>query len=377
MSARSVRYEITAAAVHAGTSFDLTGMVVGLEVSLDMDRVTFATATMQLADPSDALQDILDPRSSEGTILAFRVVQYDTDTGYPECYLPGSRGFSGDTAAYALLYIQGTDFDEITGILTVDAAGAESRMLEKINLTTGTVNTGAANLNALVSYALAQTFGSGTPLADPLGASSISIPSGDRRLWQPGQSCWDLIEAEVSSGGGRLWADLTGDWAVTERDDAPRDILGSSTVQATTYDPDGGVPITSLRRRLRRDGDWYDSSLTKHTYTNTGGSQVTVYQAQITPPTRANSSRGRLTTYDRPPGTTYSLAELIRTRSLKRGSASEAIGRCDFRARPGRSLVVTTPTGARNLGTIRSVVWNLTDDEMTLSTQTARPVYQP
>lgn len=347
--------------------------IQSIRISLDVDRVPFAEATMVFQDLPEQFWQNLDPRYFAAS-TAFRLEHRDLDTDSVVSRLPASSLYAASTAVtFTAMDITTATRDLISGQCTVEAVSQDLRQLEQGRAIPGYIDHGQGNVRDLVGWVLGYAPPSSFP-NDFMSASAAAIPAGDRRKVAPGDMNWDLIEPEVSGIGGRLFVDLTGAHLLAFTDDPPR-VKPFTPPVISAHDPTAdGPPLVELEETITRTGDWADTILVKYDWDDSGGIRHTEYWWNGSPGTE----KLRMVSYDRPkPGTNQ--ADEIRDRAIQRGRFVTATCAADFRYVPGYDLVVNLAPGTAdvNYGMIRRVEYRINgsgEAEMTLTAQTGQPL---
>jgi len=347
---------------------DLSAHVTGVEPALDMDKTPWGTVTITLAGLTSRDVERFDPRlNTTGNMIQLHVTQVDAATGSLVSMYPGSSIYATALSSPAVLMVQSYDHDELTGVTTVVACTGEIVLMDQIRLAGTTLDTHATTVLEMVKYAVHQTFGPDRVVYDLASAGSAPVSIVERRSIQPGQSYWDFITPAVTDVPARVFVDLPGPVMITIREQAPVD-ADLTDITASTTDPDAAVAVTGVIRHVDRTGDYADGILARFTYLNATGVQTTGYQAS----SASVQSRGRVIEFQTAPPT-GNIAEKIVARTKHRGTGYDVKGRCNFNARPGRTMTLD----GTDLGMIRSVSWRLDfeagADEMTVTTQIGTP----
>lgn len=340
-----------------------------LTIRLDIDAVAWQTITMTggpVENPVDAAT--IDPRKLGGTSVMVWVGAHDL-AGNELRSFPGTYQYAANQTQSEQYIVRSTDVDWVTGKVTIEAASAELTHVDARYIGTTVYDTGATNLFELARYGIGH--GYAATVVDRMGAASVAIPAGDRRLIQPGESYWDYMVSELSAAGGRVFETVGTRHVIADREDPPRDPAIVSLVLSTTPDIDG-VLVESVREARSLDGDWANAVIVRYDYTNSAGTQVTSYQragkADGTEQVRALSlSR------DRAPAAA-NLASSILGRAQRRGQEFESLCAIDFRVRPGVNLTLARPNGTIDLGLCRSVEYRLPEGRMTVRSQIGEPI---
>jgi hypothetical protein len=348
---------------------DLMPYVTAITVGMDVDRVPFWWGRIALQDLPDAIWRKLEPRVAYPPVLSFVLTQYDTDTGLEVSRMPSSLAY-GAYSGPGAMFVAEAERDILTGEVWVECVGWEHRMVDKGRVASTVVDHGHANVLALANSLVSSAIAAGITITDNMGASSALIAAGDRRLIQPGETNWDVLEAEASAAGGRMYADVSG-IILAPTSDPPR-LKPYTPPTISAHDPEApGAALVRLREKVARAGDWADGVVCRYDWRDAAGVNKTEYWAST-----GASTKARTINFNRP-RPAANQANAIVARSLLRGRTVTADCRADFRYRPGYDLVVATPTGTTNYGMVRAVEYTLTGDGealMTLTAQTGQPL---
>lgn len=361
---------VTKAMLYGAASVDIRPYLTGMKVDLDVDRVPFGRATLTLEGAPQAVLDQSDPRRTAGVNVGWSVMRrpgLTADLSTAD-YLPGPLP-DGTMPQDALMMLRRSEWDALTDTLTLECSTREAWLTDMIRIAGNTQDTAAINVSKLVEYAINAAYGGGGAFLDWSNLTSFALPAGDRRLMQPGESCWDLIETELTNADSRLYGDLAaGAFITSSRANPPRPLLWPDALIATTSaDATGDLLVTNVTKTLDRDA-WANAALVKYSYTTGSGTSVVSYQSSGFGAAKAVSVE-----YDRAPSS-GNLALGIATRAAKRGSAFSLTAGLNFNARPGRTVTLRRPGKADlNLGMIRAVEWDLATAEMTIRTEIGQP----
>lgn len=195
---------------------------------------------------------------------------------------------------------------------------------------------------------------------DPDLSSSTRTPIIDRPrealIWRAGQYGIDFLAPLVQSFGLRLVCDELRQWTLRDED----------------YTADGSVSVrhavnmTDADERISRgSGIWFDAAVAEYRWSSAGVEHVrTDTHALATPYTRL-----RLFEFDTPyPGAGF--AEYAVRRAQQRGREINASAVSDWNVVAEQSVTIYMDDTPAQVGKTESVVFNLDDDEMTLSART-------
>lgn len=345
--------------------------------SMDMDRVPYCDVRIEFAGLDYATFREIDPRNvdsvsdNQGKTIRIRVLEFDSNGDFRANLVRES--FLEDQQ-WAQLIILDADWDEITGEGSIVAANRETVLEARIRLSGSSIDTAATDVLGLVYWSLTDCFGGYSLQAEPL-ASATSIPSGDRRLFLPGESHSELLEPELQAIGYRLFDYWGRTWFVNARESTP--LLGLSygyerTLQLASYTQREGAPpnadpiVYSIVRRLTRAGDYADGVLIKFDTLESGGSIT--YQRSGD----GSNTKGRVLTWKRTaPG--GNAADEVVKRTKIRGEDITITARARLDVTPGQELRVFLRDDRTLTANIRAVSWNIAAAEMTIRAQAGRP----
>lgn len=346
-------YEYSAQVAVGLTVYPVT--VIAIDMSMDADRVPYVQAQMKIAYPGDAAFELLDPRRSgvfnPPPVINFSITatQYDTGTA-----LTTSQRFPAAAPAVASMWVLDVDYDMVEKSVTLGLSSGEFLLDDKRNLATTSTDTGAANVQALVTYALTQV---GKSLTSYSGTNP-AISDVDSRTWHPGDQASNLYQTALDGVDGRLWCDEQGLYRVNARNSF------YPAVAVAARDGDGGS-IIGARMRRSRTGRWYDGQIIKYDYTDSGGARVVNYWASS-----GTSSRDDLVTESRRrPGT--NAATPMRDRAAKRGEFYDIEAVPSLVLRPGATLTATVGGVVTPACRVRAIDWRLAEGLMTLRMETS------
>lgn len=352
--------------------------VENIVASIDLDRVPYCQATLTLGVISQEMWEYLDarynldPLTGFDTNIRFRIRLLED--GVVTQWL-GAYDVTPDPDEYAELHVRSATRDYVSGIVTVECSGREALMDDKKSIRTAAEPTGATTVLELVEWSLLEVFGSFVLSNDAIVAST-SIPVGDRRNMDPGESHSDLIEPELAAINCRMYDYWGHAWRVGDRDTPPNYAAYPGTLELATYTQAEGAPadhdpiVFRLTQTVSRDGDWADGVLVKFDRLDSGG--TVDYQIPSGGLGGANT-RGQVVTWQRPKPTANA-ADQIKTRSVIRGREHEIEARARFDVFPSQEVYVAMPDLGLSAGTIRAIEWDGAAATMRLRCQTGDPV---
>jgi hypothetical protein len=378
-----VRFE--AAVYDDGDWIDLP--VENIVASMDIDRVPYCMATFTLGVITEAQwllldgRNNLDPGTGFDTNVRFRMRLFDVD-GTIINWL-GAYAVIPDEDEWMELHIRSAVRDYLSGVTTVECSGKEALMDDKKAIRTTVYDTGATSVLELVEYSLFDVFGGVTYGNDPI-VGSTTIPAGDRRKINQGESHNQLIEPELTAIDCRLYDYWGHAFFIGDRN-APENYTSHPlSIDLATYTEAEGLssfvdadPIVySITETISRDGDWGDGVLVKYDTLEAG----TAVDYQIDSGGGFNT-KGIVATWQRPK-TADNAADPIATRALIRGRDIEVTARARFDVWPAMDLTVymrgrtsaPLPTPKTAEGIIRSIEWDAADATMRITAKTGEPV---
>lgn len=350
---------------------------VNVTPSVDVDRVPYCDARIEFVGLDYETFLELDPRTvdsvsgNQGNTVRIRVLEFDAAGDFRANLV---REAFLEEQQWAELIIRDVEFDEITGDGSIFAGNLESVLEDRIRLSGSSIDTAATDVLGLVYWSLTDCFGGYSLQAEPL-ASATSIPSGDRRLFLPGESHSELLEPELQAIGYRLFDYWGRTWFVNARESTP--LLGLSygyerTLQLASYTQREGAPpnadpiIYSIRRRLTRTGDYADGVLIKFDTLESGG--ATTYQRSGD----GSNTKGRVLTWKRTAPSGNAANEVVK-RTKIRGDDMTITARARLDVTPGQQINVFLRGDRTLTANVRAVSWDIAKAEMTIRAQAGRP----
>lgn len=337
--------------------------VTNIRVSIDEDRTAYVQAQITVTWVTPEIWALIDPRA--GNYIRWRVSQYG-DVAMTQWIgdLPGERLVGSD--GYARMVIRTVARDYSTRQVTISCESRESMLADKIRNAGTTINTGATNVADLVEWSLNDVFGSTGTVAWVSTMAATSIPSGDRRIMQQGDTHFDLMRPELDAIGVRIY-DLWGQlWGSSLRNT----VSARPPLQLATYDWADGAsfetdPIVhGLTESITRNGDWADGVLIKYDQTASGGSVS--YQASGA---GVNTKGVMITRYR--PAPSSNAADALVTRAEQRGEDITIVCRARVTEVHTRGPIeIHTREDGVISAVIRSVEWDFFAGSMTINAQT-------
>ena len=299
-------------------------------LSYDNQRVPWIEATIVAPLPSAAIVAMLDPRRSRDVILNFSVKHYTRGAGGQLDQLSSivPMGYGEGTAGK--LWLRTRRIDRVNRTITLTATSGEVRMEDKKRISDVSIDTGAADTQALWKYALTEA-GEIRAANTFSGSAVAAIPAGDRRRWMQGESASALFESELAALEARSYCIDVGLFRVDMFDQPPTWELTGTQL----YDGDAGTLI-GLDEATTRDGDWRDATLVKAQYIDGAGVQQTAWQRDNDGVNR----KGEVTQISRAiPSATYA-ASITKRAARRAGQTIRAVAQLDFKHKVGRRLSI-------------------------------------
>jgi hypothetical protein len=345
---------------------NVSAYVDELTLSLDVDRVTWKRATIDLKGVPKSLRALCDTTAPGVPLpgISFNVFQRGRFGALTRVY--PRPDYTSSNPGIEALYSSWYDAPLHEDTISLSLSSDETPLSDRRRLAATAVDTGATSVRGLVDYTSANS-GMGATIIDRMGAGAAAIPAGDRRLFQPGESYWDLFASELNAAGGRFYSGYVY-WVLAARDDPPRD-LSVTDLTLSTHPAIPGVLVTRADENDSREDDWCDAVICKFDYVNGSGTRVTAYQTAGP----AVHSRAQQFEFDRAPSSA-NLAQQILTRASQRGRSYTLECQLDFAVRPGVNLTLARPDGSITLGMCRSVDYRVYAGTMTVRTQTSQPL---
>lgn len=191
---------------------------------------------------------------------------------------------------------------------------------------------------------------------------SIRVPVGDAidpeaLTWKAGQTAMEFLQPLVQSRGYRLVCDEQRRWTL-------RDETYTAPGQLNLRE---GVNLVAADDSISRDsGIWFDARVTKYVWTDRYGNtqeRTDSYAAQ-TPYTRLSTVEVN-SAYPGPGRSEYAVR---RAQGVGREVATTSVSR--YTATAEQPVSVTVPNSPAQVGTVRAVEFDLSTDEMTVTTRT-------
>ena len=197
-------------------------------------------------------------------------------------------------------------------------------------------------------------------VGDPDKSASKRRAVIDRRpellVWKAGQSAMDFLFPLFQSAGLRLVCDEQRRWTLR---DETYSAGGALTVRH-------GVNLWDGSDTLARDADWYDGAVVRWRWRDYDGNQQERVDAYVP----AGATRVQEITIERAyPGPGY--AEYLTRRALQRGREVTVTTMPDWTATAEQTISVVMPDEPLQVGTVQTLRYDLTADEMTITTRTA------
>lgn len=358
------QFTLTAEAYDPATATGRALSVKSIKPSLDIERVPYLEVELVIA-PTDATTFAwLDPRGDRR--VRWRIDQafigYTSESGATSATLPAT--------GWGMCCIRRRRRRLLTGEITLTLAGFDALMGDKRRISATTVDTAAANVKALVDYAVARLVDSytdiNTSVVDSIGASAVTIPAGDRRVWSQGETLADLYHSELDAAGGRLLTDTNGN---RFKLDSNTRTVGAGLLLLLYTGDYTGVLDGSANARILGDPEettdreqWADGELVRFTYTNSSGVQITSYQAS----SGGANKRGDVTERNRAAPST-NIANGIAARMKTRGVSYSITAEIDLGVFPLMTCAIRIGNAAAAImGKVTAVEWDLPEGTMTV-----------
>jgi len=311
-------------------------------LTFDAQRVPWIDARITAPLPSPAILAMLDPRRPRDVILNYRIDHYTRGAGGLFDSRVSASPYNPATDAAGKLWLRDIRIDEINREITLTAKSGEARFEDTKRIAATPRDTNASTGRDLFEFALREIGEASAIASFDIGANTLVIPAGDRRLWMQGESTSTIFEAELAAIGLRGYCDDIGNFHVRGFDDPP-DNIGTAQPVA---DGDGGN-LYEYETTITRDGEWSDATIVKAQYVDGSGVQQTAWQAY---PSGGLNRKGSMVTLNRAiPSATY--AQTVTERAAARsGETVRMTVHLDFRHRVARPITLTI--GGASAGTI-------------------------
>jgi len=175
--------------------------------------------------------------------------------------------------------------------------------------------------------------------------------------WKAGQNALEFLHPLVQAAGLRLVCDGARAWTLRDAE-----YVAPGTVSLTE-----GVNLITAEETISRDaGLWYDARVTRYTWTDRNGIQQERVDAYA-----LNTPYTRLTTLELQsayPGPGRSQYAVQRAQGVGREVTVSTVS--DYAVVAEQPMLVTLGDAPVQLGTVRSVEFDLSTDEMTITTRT-------
>jgi hypothetical protein len=201
------------------------------------------------------------------------------------------------------------------------------------------------------------TYGwAGTAHASASTAVTRAVVKQAATDWMPGVSAWAYLASMLTAVGMRLFCDEQRVWRLVDSDYS---VSGAVRISS-------GFNLVDAADDIARNNDetWFDAVVVKYTWTDADGNTRIEYDAAGSP----GYQQARLIEMDAAyPGP--GAAAYILRRAIGRGRVLALRGISDYSTQPGMEATATLPLSPVQSGYISAVTWDLSTDEMDVSTR--------
>jgi hypothetical protein len=239
-----VTYELEAQVLENSTGDWMPLDVANITPSVDMDRVPYTEAILELRNVDERLWRALDPRviavPFSSPDVRFRVHQYSAE-GVWQQSMPAVDAVS--FGAWGRGVIRDASRSPIARTATIRIGGRETLLDDKRRIAGTVVDTGATTVSELVMWSLTDVFGSyGTYGADS-AVLTTTLPAGERRKMLQGQTHGDLLQTELDAIGCRLYDYWGQRWYAGARETPAVYVGAPQLVRLATFSGRGAVTL--------------------------------------------------------------------------------------------------------------------------------------
>ncbi|WIB64365.1 carbohydrate binding domain-containing protein [Curtobacterium sp. MCBD17_040] len=200
------------------------------------------------------------------------------------------------------------------------------------------------------------------------GASpSTRVPVFDRPpeslTWSPGDSASDYLESILTAVGLRLYCDEQRRWWLADGTFQVPGLLRIATGYNLYAASDA---IDSTATAIDGTPLFFEAAVVTYSWTNAAGNAETAYDAYALPGVTVTNTL-RLTLQRAYPGP--GAAQYMVTRNSGRGHSLNLTARQELSATPSMPVSVTLPNSDQQAGWISGISWDLSTNEMTVSTR--------
>jgi len=336
------QHTYSAALVAGGVTYPLT-LKAGT-VTMDDGRAPHVSARLTVPTSTAALQELIDPRTAARVLVTASVSYAAFNTDPPPA-----------TARTFDLHLRARDIAHNNRETTLELASDEALLIDDVlraHFPSTGGQTRAASLRNIVEWILARI---GATLQSGRGDYDFSAADPESLLWEPGTSAWDYLEPLLRAAALRLFCDDRRRWHLVDDSYVIDDLL----------EVIAGVNITDATDTLSRDTeDWYDAALFRYSWTDAAGESHVVYDYAERP----GATRTRTFEVERPyPGA--GAADYALQRATGKGRAITLTALSDYSTQPTRLIFATFPDRPLQTGFVASVTWDITSDEMSVTTR--------
>jgi hypothetical protein len=267
---------------------------------------------------------------------------------------------SGGTPQKASMWVRSAERDPINGTASIDLAGGESMMKDKILMEDAPWDTEAWDVRDQIWWSMDDVFGSYNITFDPICVAT-PIPAGERSHMNPGEDHYGFLQPELDAINIKLRDDWGLWWYAKDRD------TYAGTVDLSTYPLAGSDDIVSgYREHITRDGDWHDGVLLKSDTEDFGGG-IDWQRSALGGIDGANTRGMYVQRQHAQPSS--NAAQKMANRAKKRGYDITVTARCRFDFDAQWQLDVNLPGPVTKSANIRSITWDIGAGTMTIRAQ--------
>ena len=244
------------------------------------------------------------------------------------------------------LSVRGRSIDHRDGEVTLTLSSDEGFLQDYALVSETIYRPEFTQVKTAVTYALSKI---GAQLQTTTLDGSINP---DAAAWLPGHSAWDYLVPLLTATELRLYCDENRFWYL---------VPDNATVEGTLVLSDQSTIILGTDD-ITRDGDWFDAVVVQYNYldTVTGLTSIVYDAADNGNPTKVNTIVYE--TFYPGPGA----AARILARATGRGRQQSVTAVNDYTVTPGQEARIKLPGTLETVGSVRSVVWTLPGDTMSI-----------
>lgn len=314
-------------------------------ISMDESWSPHIQASVTIATPGPAVQELMDPRESARVTLQVGV-EYDH---MPEPR-PAATTRTFDLGLRSRTITDSTAATELQ-LESDEALLQDDRLMAPVPIKYAGPR--SSWIRPIVAWVLERI---GAELEPGTADFNFGIEADPESLtWYPGTTAWAFLEPLFRTGALRLFCDEQRRWYLVD---------GTYILDTLLEVSPALEPTEATDTITRLDDGWFDAAIFTYTWTDETGAQRTAYDIAKTPGYTKSRSFEVARPYPGPGAAAYAIK-----RAAGKGRALDFTALSDYSTRPTRIIFATFPGRDVQTGMVASVTWRLATDEMRVMTR--------